>query len=214
LPAGAVESRRRIVFGAARFPLVGRDKVIDAGGPADVPPAQLDVVGASGARHRFSRFAPCVQYSIQDGTFDHACLRLSLQSLERHGRYRGMIGIVSDRPGDAFLSDIPPIFHDRFIVRRPGADPDERARPILLCSPDVIFDADIVDILIDALLRNEQLIPARSVAHQSHGEMPAARRGLTRFHCSTPEATEAAMRSYLLALDAAASTAGDTSRSG
>jgi hypothetical protein len=205
LAPGAIEFRRRLVFGPARLPLVSREQVITTGPSDDSrPPPHLEIRATPGGAYRFSRFAPLVHYRLAGGNAAYECLRLSLTSLVGHGGYRGAISIACDRPEESLFSYLPEELHSRVTLARisaadaaaedGGLDPalQGRHQPILLAAPDVIFDANIVDLLIDSMLEGRGRV---SVA----GEC-AVGRGLRHFPEAPSEAGRQAMQAYLAGL--------------
>ena len=167
LAPGAVEHRRKLVFGPARIALVGKEQIVriehsDRG--KQVPPIHMDIADGSGSVHRFSRFSPLVHYYVGGDDSDCRFLKISLTSLAERGRYRGPISIKSERPREELLQYIPEEFRSRLIVslaafRDGSSDPDtldpdleSLYRPILLCRTNIVFESDVGEMLIDALL--------------------------------------------------------------
>jgi hypothetical protein len=167
LAPGAVEHRRRLVFGPAHFPLIGKDRVvvIEQNDRAHQgPPIRMDIADSYKGIHHFSRFSPLVHYDIKGSDADYECLNRSLKSLAEHGHYHGPISIRCDRPREVLIGYIPQVFHSGLIVSitlpecdRPDVDTldrnlEARYSPILICGPDMIFGSRVVEMLINVLL--------------------------------------------------------------
>jgi hypothetical protein len=205
LAPGAIEFRRRLVFGPARLPLVSREQLITIGQSGDSrPPSHLEIRATPGRAHRFSRFAPLVHYRLAGDDAAYECLRLSLTSLVGDGGYRGAISIACDRPEESLLSYLPEGLRSRVTLARisaadAGAEDEsldsalqERHQPILLAAPNVIFEASIVDLLIDSLLEGRTRVSAVSQC--------AVGGGLRHFPEAPSEVGLRAMQSYLAVL--------------
>ena len=175
LAPGALEFRRGLAFGPVRLPVVSREQVITIGQSDDSrPPPHLEIRVAPGRAHRFSRFAPLVHYCLAGDDTAYECLRLSLTSLIGHGGYLGAISIACDRPEESVLSYLPEGLRSRVTLARisaadaaaedAGLDPtlQDRHQPILLAAPDVIFDASILDLLIDGILEGRTRVSTAS----------------------------------------------------
>ena len=167
LAPGAIDLRRELLFGPARIRLVGREPCILVEGPGGAegnPPTRMDVVDAAGIIHRFSRFTPLVYYCVYGDESFYECLRLSLISLEKYGRFGGAVGVACDRPLHELAKYIPETFHHRLIATEASKQRGwfnqyyldhgryDGYQPILYCDVDVLFDASITDLLIDLLL--------------------------------------------------------------
>jgi hypothetical protein len=205
LAPGAIEFRRGLVFGPIRLPVVSREQVITIGQSSDsCPPPHLEIRVRPGGAHRFSRFAPLVHYRLAGDDTAYECLRLSLTSLIGHGGYLGAISIACDRPEENLLSYLPEGLRSRVTLARisaadaaaedAGLDPvlQDRHQPILLAAPDVIFDASILDLLIDSMLEGQRRVSA--------GSQCADGRGLRRFPGAPSEVGRRAMQAYRAAL--------------
>ena len=205
LAPGAIEFRRGLAFGPVRLPVVSRGQVITIGQSDDSrPPPHLEIRVAPGGAHRFSRFAPLVHYRLGGDDTAYECLRLSLTSLTGHGGYLGPISIACDRPAESVLAYLPQELRSRVTFARisaadaaaedAGLDPalQDRHQPILLAAPDVIFDASILDLLIDCILEGRTRISTVSQC--------AVERGLRHFPEAPSEVGRQAMQAYLAAL--------------
>jgi hypothetical protein len=162
----ALELRRALIFGPARLQLTDRALPISIDEPtfAGGLPRHLSIRDPAGAEHHFSRFAPLVRYTVEGANSAYQCLCVSLTSLARYGRYRGVLCIVCDRPRNEVLQYVPAIFHGSIVVeplpiaRTPSEGDDLNGnllalyQPVLLCSPDTLFTCSIVDVLINLLL--------------------------------------------------------------
>jgi len=175
----AIDPRRELVFGPARVPLVGKGPslLIDKSDGGHHRPARLHVVDARGAAHSFSRFKPLVYFCVYGHDSYYECLRLSLISLATHGRYNGTIGVACDRPASEVMKFIPDAFHNRLIVSAASKDRgwfnryylDHRLyddfQPVLYSDVDVVFDCDIINLLIDILLQRQVCCATEAYAH-------------------------------------------------
>jgi hypothetical protein len=195
-----------LVFGPARLPLVSGEQLITIGQSDDSrPPSHLEIRASPERTHRFSRFAPLVHYRLDGDDTAFECLRLSLTSLVRYGRYPGPISIACDRPEESLLSYLPEGLHSRVTLARISAGDaaaadggldaalQDRHQPILLAAPSVIFDTNILDLLIDSLLEGRTRLSAVSPC--------VVGAGLRHFPEAPSEVGLRAMRSYLAALD-------------
>jgi hypothetical protein len=205
LAPGALELRRRLAFGPVQLPFVSLEQVITIGQSDDgQPPKDLEIRVAPGPTHRFSRFAPLVHFRLAGDDAAYECLRLSLASLVGAGGYLGPISIACDRPEEGVFAYLPEGLRSRVVLARilaadaaaEDADLDaalrNRYQPILLTAPDVIFDASVLDLLIDSLMAGRGEV--------STGSPWALARGLRRFPEAPSEAGRQAMRSHLAAL--------------
>lgn len=164
----AVDLRKDFAFGPARgVRLTGADAPFVAGSGEPHPSAssmRIHIVDPAGAMHTFSRFNPLVYYALFGHPSFYQCLQFSLASLVEHGRYRGALGVACDRPANALADVIPEALRDRLVVSAARGDRGLFNRydvdhglyadyqPILYCDVDVVFDADIADLLIDVTL--------------------------------------------------------------
>jgi predicted O-methyltransferase YrrM len=165
LSPGALDCRRELVFGPARIRLAGKDRsfLMERSGHERVPPVRVHIVERSGVTQTFSRFAPLIYYCVYGDESFYQCLHTSLSSLAKYGCYSGTVGVASDRPAHELAKFIPEAFHHRLIVSDASRERGwfnqyylehrlyEEYQPILYCDADVIFDASITDLLIDAL---------------------------------------------------------------
>jgi hypothetical protein len=162
--------RREIDFGPARFRPTGRcaSLLCESSGSAHGNlPQRLHIVGGQGAVHCFSRFQPLVYYCVYGSDSYFECLRLSLLSLEAHGRYDGTVGVACDRTANDIMKYVPKAFQDRLIVspasngrgyfNRYYVDHGlyDDYQPILYVDIDVIFDCPVTDLLIEILLQRQ-----------------------------------------------------------
>jgi hypothetical protein len=159
LASGALDRRRQLVFGPARLGLVGRHRTIfveevdpDAGGY----PAWIGIVDTSGTGHEFMRFTPLVQYDVRGDDECYDRLRVSLRSLERFGRFGGMLGVACDRSEGELLDYIPEVFRSRLMISRAGVPSDCIHQPVLPVSVNAVFDTDITGLLIELLMKGRK----------------------------------------------------------
>jgi hypothetical protein len=131
------------------------------------PPMRLHIVDPTGTVQTFSRFNPLIYFCVYGQEAYYECLQLSLRSLAEHGTFYGTIGVACDRSCDDLIKHIPETFRDRLIVSEASADRGwfnrycldhglyDTFQPILYCDIDVVFDADITDLLIDIIVQGQ-----------------------------------------------------------
>jgi hypothetical protein len=125
----------------------------------------IHIVDQAGIMHTFSLFRPLIYYCLFGHDSFYECLHLSLTSLTRFGCFTGALGVACDRSRDNLLKYIPKAFRDRLIGSEASKNRGwfnqyfidhelyDTYQPILYCDVDVIFDANIMDLLIDIALR-------------------------------------------------------------
>jgi hypothetical protein len=186
-PAGrTISFREDFSFGPVRVQRAGQIPVVAATveiGDRRIP-NRLHIVDGKGAMHSFSRFNPLIYFCVFGDDSFYDCLQLSLDSLKRFGRYREPIGVVCDRSRADIEEFIPRVFRDRLIVS-PAArergwfnqyylehDLYDQYQPILYCDVDVVFDADITDLLIDILLARKICCATEDHAYPDLAQTP------------------------------------------
>jgi hypothetical protein len=105
LAPGAIEQRRELVFGPARFRLVGRNRtfLVENTAASEGPsPARVHIVDASGATHSFSRYNPHEDFDVKGKMSLETKLVERIDWLPIHGAsarldYRGFL-VLSDGP--------------------------------------------------------------------------------------------------------------------
>ncbi len=171
LAAEAIDFRQHLAFGPARgVRLTGTDAPFIFGSRESQhfgSPMRLHIVASSGVIHTFSRFNPLVYYSLFGHQSFYQCLQISLRSLVEHGGFRGALGVVCDRSPDELMDCIPEALRERLVMSAAAGDRTlfdrydvdhgyyDEHQPILYCDVDVVFDADITDLLIDVTLRGQ-----------------------------------------------------------
>ncbi len=162
-----INLRSGFSFGPAHVTFAARKScfVVQVDGDNAAVPTRIHIVDRAGTMHTFSLFRPLVYYCVFGHDSFYECLNLSLTSLTRLGCFTGALGVACDRTKDSLLKYIHEVFRDRLIVSE--ASPDrgwfnqyfldhelyDTYQPILYCDVDVIFDANITDLLIDIVLR-------------------------------------------------------------
>jgi hypothetical protein len=137
-----------------------------------------------GTVQTFSRFNPLVYFCVYGDESFYECLRLSLESLAEYGSFRGMVGVACDRSRDELITYIPETFHDRLIVSEGSRDRGwfnryyldhglyDAFQPILYCDIDVVFDANIADLLIDIVLQDRVCCATENYGFSHWAELP------------------------------------------
>jgi hypothetical protein len=115
--------------------------------------------------HESSNFNPLIYYCVYGDHSYYDCLCISLASLQEFGNFHGTLGIACDRRPDQIMDCIPDRLRTNLIFSAASAERSwfnryylehglyDAYQPILYCDVDVVFDADVTNMLIDILLR-------------------------------------------------------------
>jgi hypothetical protein len=174
-----IDLRTGFSFGPAkvRFLSGNRCFVSQTDSKNAVVPSSIHIVDQAGVIHTFSLFRPLIYYCVYGHDTFYECLHLSLQSLAKFGCFSGALGVASDRSGDSLLKYVPEAFHERLLTseaskergwfNRYFLDHDlyDAYQPILYCDVDLIFDADITNLLIEIALSGRVCCGTEDRAH-------------------------------------------------
>jgi hypothetical protein len=164
LADNAIDACKVLAFDPARLRITTNEPFVNKLGR---PLMRFQIVEPSGTVQTFSRFNPLVYYCIYGDESFYECLQLSLRSLVEHGKFCGMLGLACDRPMDDLIKYVPEALHHRLIISTASSDRGwfnryyldhaqyDAFQPIMYCDVDVVFDANIYDLLIDLVLQDK-----------------------------------------------------------
>jgi hypothetical protein len=154
------ERERSIVFGPARFSLTDRTLPVDCSGN------HLTIRWRDKA-YLYSRYAPLIQYTINEDVASLPKLAKSISSLTEAGGYSGDICIISTLSANQIMEHVPAQIRERVTISLEPHTGPGIYQPILDCTADTIFNCDIGKTILDLLV--ERIKPDNKPLGGSYG---------------------------------------------